>query len=144
MSYRMKIHIARLCGVLLCCLWNLNQAADDGFAKLRREMVAEIEQDARETASYIDKQALDPRVMQVIGRVPREEFVPDYQKPHAYENRPLAIGHGQTISQPYIVALMAEALKLDRDSVVLEIGAGCGYAAAVTRMPSKGASLAQP
>jgi protein-L-isoaspartate(D-aspartate) O-methyltransferase len=117
--------------LLFCCLWGLSQAADDAFTKLRREMVAEIEQDARETSSYIDKQALDPRVMQVIGRVPREEFVPDYQRPHAYENRPLAIGHGQTISQPYIVALMTDLLSPEPKDRVLEIGTGSGYQAAI-------------
>jgi protein-L-isoaspartate(D-aspartate) O-methyltransferase len=117
--------------LLFCCLWDMSQAADDAFTKLRREMVAEIEQDARETASYIDKQALDPRVMQVIGRVPREQFVPDYQKPHAYENRPLAIGHGQTISQPYIVALMTDLLSPEPQDRVLEIGTGSGYQAAI-------------
>jgi protein-L-isoaspartate(D-aspartate) O-methyltransferase len=74
---------------------------------------------------------LDPRVLQVIGRIPRHEFVPDSQKTHAYENRPLPIGHGQTISQPYIVALMTDLLKPEARHRVLEIGTGSGYQAAV-------------
>jgi protein-L-isoaspartate(D-aspartate) O-methyltransferase len=63
--------------------------------------------------------------------VPRERFVPSRLVGAAYENRPLPIGHGQTISQPYIVALMTELLQVDRDDVVLEVGTGSGYQAAV-------------
>ena len=73
----------------------------------------------------------DPNVLRVMRAVPRHAFVPDVQRRHAYEDRPLYIGHGQTISQPYIVAFMTEALKLDPNSVVLEIGTGSGYQAAV-------------
>ncbi len=73
----------------------------------------------------------DPNVLRVMRTVPRHAFVPDVQRRHAYEDRPLYIGHGQTISQPYIVAFMTEALKLDPNSVVLEIGTGSGYQAAV-------------
>jgi len=127
----LKRYPARAMLAAVCCLWGLGQAAADGYAELRREMLAEIEQETRATASYLDKAAFDPRVMQVIGRVPRHEFVPDYQKPHAYENRPLAIGHGQTISQPYIVALMTDLLKPDPGDQVLEIGTGSGYQAAI-------------
>jgi protein-L-isoaspartate(D-aspartate) O-methyltransferase len=94
-------------------------------------MVAEIEQETKVTASYIDAEAFDPRVMQIIGQTPRHEFVPDSQKSHAYENRPLAIGHGQTISQPYIVALMTDLLKPEPQDRVLEIGTGSGYQAAI-------------
>ena len=73
----------------------------------------------------------DRRVLEVIGLVPREEFVPEEQRPHAYEDRPLPIGEGQTISQPYIVALMTELLDVERGDTVLEIGTGSGYQAAV-------------
>ena len=73
----------------------------------------------------------DPRVLQAMLEVPREEFVPQKQRELAYDDRPLDIGHDQTISQPYIVALMAEALSLGPGDRVLEIGAGSGYAAAV-------------
>ena len=70
-------------------------------------------------------------VLQAMGRVPRHLFVPDDVRPFAYEDRPLPIGRGQTISQPYIVAYMTEALQLDPAHTVLEIGTGSGYQAAV-------------
>ena len=73
----------------------------------------------------------DPNVLKAMRVVPRHVFIPDGQRPYAYEDRPLPIGNGQTISQPYIVAFMTEALKLDPNSLVLEIGTGSGYQAAV-------------
>ena len=69
--------------------------------------------------------------MQAMATVPRHEFVPDRQKSRAYLNRPLPIGHGQTISQPYIVALMTDLIKLRPGGKVLEIGTGSGYQAAI-------------
>jgi protein-L-isoaspartate(D-aspartate) O-methyltransferase len=75
--------------------------------------------------------SFDPRVKDAMARVPRHLFVPPVLQPHAYENRPLPIGHGQTISQPYIVALMTDLLKPGRQDRVLEIGTGSGYQAAV-------------
>jgi len=73
----------------------------------------------------------DKRVLEAIQRVPREVFVPEDQYYAAYEDRPLSIGFGQTISQPYIVALMVQALELKREDKVLELGAGSGYEAAI-------------
>jgi protein-L-isoaspartate(D-aspartate) O-methyltransferase len=73
----------------------------------------------------------DPRVLAAMARVPRERFLPDELHPAAYENRPLPIGYGQTISQPLIVALMTEALWLRGDEKVLEVGTGSGYQAAL-------------
>jgi protein-L-isoaspartate(D-aspartate) O-methyltransferase len=73
----------------------------------------------------------DKRVLQAMGEVPRHEFVPLAALPNAYEDRPLSIGFGQTISQPYIVAFMAEHLLLDPKDRVLEVGTGSGYQAAV-------------
>lgn len=73
----------------------------------------------------------DPRVLAAFRRVPRELFVPDAAVKHAYEDHPLAIGCHQTISQPYIVAAMLEALRLRGDEKVLEIGTGTGYSAAL-------------
>jgi protein-L-isoaspartate(D-aspartate) O-methyltransferase len=73
----------------------------------------------------------DPRVLRAFAEVPREEFVDEDQARWAYEDGPLAIGYGQTISQPYIVALTADALDLQGHERVLEIGAGSGYAAAI-------------
>ena len=73
----------------------------------------------------------DPRVLNAIALVPRDRFVPPELRLHAYENRPMPIGHGQTISQPLIVALMTELLDLTPETVVLEVGTGSGYQAAV-------------
>ena len=74
---------------------------------------------------------LETRVVNALLRVPRHEFVPTESKSLAYANRPLSIGYGQTISQPYIVALMTDLMDIDLDSVVLEVGTGSGYQAAV-------------
>jgi protein-L-isoaspartate(D-aspartate) O-methyltransferase len=69
--------------------------------------------------------------MEAMARVPRQEFVPKHLRHAAYENRPLPIGYGQTISQPYIVAIMTDLLEVEKDDKVLEIGTGSGYQAAV-------------
>ena len=73
----------------------------------------------------------DPRVLAALSRVPRHELVPEQMRAHAYEDRPLPIGHDQTISQPYVVAYMTEQLQLRGDERVLEVGTGSGYQAAV-------------
>lgn len=73
----------------------------------------------------------DERVLKAIAAVPRERFVPSTFRDRAYENVALPIGHGQTISQPYIVALMTQALEVSNRHIVLEIGTGCGYQAAI-------------
>jgi protein-L-isoaspartate(D-aspartate) O-methyltransferase len=73
----------------------------------------------------------DARVLLALARVPRELFVPEGSRHEAYEDHPVPIGHGQTISQPYIVAYMTEALRLHASHRVLEIGTGCGYQTAV-------------
>ena len=108
-----------------------NAAMADEYTQARQQLMEEIEQDVQLTSLYLDKVALDPRVMTVIGKVPRHKFVPADQRQHAYANRPLPIGFGQTISQPYIVALMSDLIKPQADDVVLEIGTGSGYQAAV-------------
>jgi protein-L-isoaspartate(D-aspartate) O-methyltransferase len=73
----------------------------------------------------------DPRVLEAMSRIPREEFVPAESRVLAYADDPIVIGYGQTISQPYMTALMAQELELTGRETVLEVGAGCGYAAAV-------------
>jgi protein-L-isoaspartate(D-aspartate) O-methyltransferase len=107
-------------------------AADDDDLQLRRERMIElIEQDVRETSAYLKRTDLDERVLTAMARVPRHEFVPPDLVDQAYHNRPLPIGHGQTISQPYIVAIMTDLLDLEPGQKVLEIGTGSGYQAAV-------------
>jgi protein-L-isoaspartate(D-aspartate) O-methyltransferase len=73
----------------------------------------------------------DERVLRAMGEIPREEFIPAELRVFAYRDEPVEIGFGQTISQPYMTALMAEVLELDGSETVLEVGSGCGYAAAV-------------
>jgi len=105
--------------------------ADDGFQARRDAMIELIEQDVRETSAYLRRAALDERVFAAMASVPRHEFVPSDQVDKAYRNRPLPIGHGQTISQPYIVAVMTDLLEIEPVQKVLEIGTGSGYQAAV-------------
>jgi protein-L-isoaspartate(D-aspartate) O-methyltransferase len=95
------------------------------------DMIEAIEEDVRATRWYLGKEALDARVMRAMARVPRERFVPVDFAHYAYCNRPLPIDCGQTISQPFIVALMTDLLQPDPDDVVLEIGTGSCYQAAV-------------
>ena len=103
----------------------------DIYASQRQLMAQEIASDARRLVKYIDKDSLSDRVMQVMATVPRHLFIPPEMRADAYENRPLPIGYGQTISQPYIVALMTDLLQPRPDHKVLEIGTGSGYQAAV-------------
>ncbi len=99
--------------------------------KAIRRMLDTIESEVHYTRSLIGRDALDPRVMAAMGRVPRDHFVPPNLRPLAFDNGPLPIGHGQTISQPYIVALMTDLLELEPEHVVLEVGTGSGYQTAV-------------
>lgn len=105
--------------------------SDSEYEQRRQALVGLIEADVRDTRRYLDKATLDPRVMTALQRVPRHEFVPEDLRSSAYENRPLPIGYGQTISQPYIVAIMTDMLEPQPDDVVLELGTGSGYQAAV-------------
>ena len=105
--------------------------AEDPFQASRAGMVALIEQDVRDTSAYLKRSNLDIRVLEAMATVPRHEFVPIQRVDQAYQNRPLPIGHGQTISQPYIVAIMTDLLELKPQHKVLEIGTGSGYQAAI-------------
>lgn len=103
----------------------------DEYAMARQKMVEIIEQDVKATSLYLNKQELDPRVMQALRTVPRHQFVPEDKLSAAYYNRPVPIGHGQTISQPFIVAIMTDLLGTTPESKVLELGTGSGYQAAI-------------
>lgn len=98
-----------------------------GTDKLLRDILAEV----RYTRDLIGRDALDPRVMAAMAEVPRAAFVPPDEQLYAYSNGPLPIGWGQTISQPYIVALMTDLLDCGPEARVLEVGTGSGYQAAV-------------
>jgi protein-L-isoaspartate(D-aspartate) O-methyltransferase len=117
---------------VLAAPWGGAGAAEDpAIVEARAEMVRVIERHASYYAGPASAQGLDPRVLQVMGRVPRHDFVPASRRSLAYADRPLPIGYGQTISQPFIVALMTDLLAPEPDHLVLEIGTGSGYQAAV-------------
>ena len=108
-------------------------ASEDGSESASRPRTKERRDERlRMVAQQIQARGVrDPAVLEAMRNVPRHWFVPASQQHAAYEDRPLRIGFDQTISQPYIVAFMTEALQLDADSKVLEIGTGSGYQAAV-------------
>ena len=109
----------------------MGAAADDRFAVQRKLMVDDIVRITTLTRYETGIAALSDRVLAAMGRVPRHRFVPDDQESSAYHDRPLAIGSGQTISQPFIVALMTELMATKPGDRVLEIGTGSGYQAAI-------------
>lgn len=97
----------------------------------RTELVRQIECETRATQSLTGMTELSPRILATMGRVPRHEFVPEALGSRAYQDGPLPIGCGQTISQPFVVALMTELAGVTETSRVLEIGTGCGYQTAI-------------
>lgn len=108
--------------LLIFCTISMSASQKDLFFDLRERMV---------TSQIIARGIKDPRVIEAMRKVPRHLFVPEDIKERAYDDRPLPIGEGQTISQPYIVAFMTEALNLSSGDKALEIGTGSGYQAAV-------------
>ncbi len=104
---------------------------EDGRTREREALLGEIAAEAAATAQWTGRSAFSPRVMAALRRVPRHEFVRASDASVAYLNSALPIGHGQTISQPYIVALMTDLADIDAEDTVLEVGTGCGYQAAV-------------
>src|SRR4030095_5890206 len=112
------------CTTLMAC----TPFAQDGKDDARERRLEMVESQIRQRG------VADARVLDVMRSVPRERFVPEDSAPRAYDDTPLAIGSGQTISQPYIVAYMTEALEVRSTDRVLEIGTGSGYQAAVLGM----------
>jgi len=105
--------------------------ARDEYELQRQRMVQEIAAMTTDTRFETGRTTLDERVLAAMRKVERHKFVPPGEVVNAYQNRPLPIGHGQTISQPYIVALMTDLMRVERNHVVLEIGTGSGYQAAI-------------
>lgn len=103
---------------------------EDRFARARMKMVEEIREMTMEAGDY-GAPPVSEKVLSIMSKVPRHHFVPEGETYSAYYNNPLPIGHGQTISQPYIVALMTDLLAPGKQHTVLEIGTGSGYQAAV-------------
>jgi protein-L-isoaspartate(D-aspartate) O-methyltransferase len=96
-----------------------------------QKMLRDIEMEVKLTSGLIGKDSLDERVMEAMKETPRDLFIPEYLRYCAYDNGPLPIGSGQTISQPYIVALMSDLLQPKASDTVLEIGTGSGYQSAI-------------
>ncbi|MGZ8946095.1 MAG: protein-L-isoaspartate(D-aspartate) O-methyltransferase [Methylococcaceae bacterium] len=117
-------------GIILL-LFSSYVVAEDVFQQQRYALMDTIKDNVVMTRDFLQQEALDNRVLDALRKVPRHEFVPDAQRLYAYENRPLPIGYGQTISQPYIVAIMTDLLKLKKTDRVLEVGTGSGYQAAI-------------
>jgi len=107
------------------------QSRIDPYQMARKNLIQVIKNEVRETRDYLGREALSETTIHAMEKVKRHEFVPFYRRSEAYENRPLPIGYGQTISQPYIVAVMTDMLELKPTDRVLEIGTGSGYQAAV-------------
>jgi protein-L-isoaspartate(D-aspartate) O-methyltransferase len=105
--------------------------ARDEYEFQRRHMVDEIAAMTMETRVETGRTALNERVLAAMGKVERHKFVPSGEVVNAYQNRPLPIGYGQTISQPYIVAIMTDLMRVEKNHSVLEIGTGSGYQAAI-------------
>ncbi|MBE0622310.1 MAG: protein-L-isoaspartate(D-aspartate) O-methyltransferase [Burkholderiales bacterium] len=116
---------------LVAALAGGSAQAQDPYARERESLLEEIKAMARETGTETGRAVFSVRVMAAMAKVQRHRFVPASYGPLAYANRPLPIGHGQTISQPYIVALMTELLEINPSDAVLEVGTGSGYQAAV-------------
>ena len=121
-----KHHLRLAVFVCMCLLYPLGSSAATDFSENR--LSGEVQAMLNVIRSY---GLSDPIVLRAMGTVPRHEFVPQNNKRYSYRDSPLAIGYGQTISQPYIVAEMTRQLQLTPDSKVLEIGTGSGYQAAV-------------
>jgi len=105
-------------------------AKEAEYAAERAALIEEIRSYAARD-SIMESESFEDTVLQSLGSVRRHQFVPDRLRKEAYQNHPLPIGYGQTISQPYIVALMTDLIQPDPDDVVLEVGTGSGYQAAV-------------
>ncbi len=123
--------LRRIFPLILPAMMVADVEGQDHYAAQRKAMVDTIAVLTRETAFETGRERLNARVLAAMDKVPRHRFVPADQEPYAYANRPLPIGHGQTISQPFIVALMTELADVKARDRVLEIGTGCGYQAAV-------------
>jgi protein-L-isoaspartate(D-aspartate) O-methyltransferase len=119
------------CASLFAAFVAFSACSQTSFEAQRGALVSEIERNVRETREYTGRARLQASTLNAIGQVPRHEFVPEELQDFAYQNRPLPIGDDQTISQPYIVALMTDLASVGPESIVLEVGTGSGYQAAV-------------
>ena len=131
---QITLPILRMLAVLLAASTLALPAGGDDPAEQRADraaMLRTIERHAQSAADALGRDHIDPAVLRVMGELPRHAFVPDNMQDQAYDDRPLPIGYSQTISQPFIVALMTDLLAAGPGDVVLEVGTGSGYQAAV-------------
>lgn len=135
MARLLEQHTAGRIALVLALVILLGSSAkgeDPGnWEAMREEMVRAVKADMSQVRTYVGIDKLSDAVIDALNRVERHRFVPDEYRPYAYDNSPLPIGEGQTISQPFIVALMTELLEVNENSRVLEVGTGSGYQAAV-------------
>ena len=131
MTYSVVKPVGRALAVLVLLVSGPAASAADEDAAAREAMVRTIEQHARYTEGILGEAGLSPEVLAIMREVERHRFVPPEEESLAYDDRPVRIGYGQTISQPFIVALMTHLLEPEAGDVVLEIGTGSGYQAAV-------------
>ncbi len=147
LQYSVRVAVIAACAAAAVLFWPQsslrNDAADllpgagdptyglDALAEQRAELVRSIERHVFATRDRLGRAQLAPRVVAALEKTPRHEFVPESLRSLAYADRPLPIGHAQTISQPYIVAIMTDLLDLKPGCTVLDIGTGSGYQAAV-------------
>lgn len=110
---------------------NADEPADAALAVVRQALWGDVESQIAQLHRELGIDRLSPAVRRALRQVPRERFVPQQQRRYAYENRPLPIGYGQTISQPLIVAVMTELLEVEAGDRIFELGTGSGYQAAV-------------
>ncbi|WP_300364793.1 protein-L-isoaspartate(D-aspartate) O-methyltransferase [Hydrogenimonas sp.] len=117
--------------LILIIQTSLSAETVDPYIKMHKRMVTIIQREVESTRGYLGREKLDPKVVEALLSVKRHLFVPPRLRGVAYENRPLPIGYGQTISQPYMVAVMTDLLEPKKSDIVLEVGTGSGYQAAV-------------
>jgi protein-L-isoaspartate(D-aspartate) O-methyltransferase len=127
----LKNHSYTLILILLLGTFLHADLTESDYDKARQSMVETIKKGTKSTSRSVGRLTLEKKVIGAVGSVKRHKFVPENYRVNAYDNRPLPIGHGQTISQPYIVAAMTELLDLKESDRVLEVGTGSGYQAAV-------------
>ncbi len=131
-----QIWLAALLGwvtllAFVCAFHTSAQAEESDWSKPRAEMIRVIEEYGSSIPDAVGEEGISSAVLDVMRDLPRHHFVPDHLASRAYADTPLPIGHGQTISQPFIVALMTHLLDIGPEASVLEIGTGSGYQAAV-------------
>ncbi|OOZ35381.1 protein-L-isoaspartate(D-aspartate) O-methyltransferase [Solemya velesiana gill symbiont] len=125
------VFLKALAGILVFSCLGLHPAVADEYEEQRIKLLTEVIKDVEDMEHVLGRSELTREVLSALEDVPRHEFVPEKARPYAYRNRPLSIEHGQTISQPLIVAIMTDLLDIKPGDRVFELGTGSGYQAAI-------------